>query len=101
MLMPRLFFEVPARVKRVLLLMVVLPCVPGLTFLLAGWARDPDPPAQDAPFAVWAKSHRAERQAFALHRAGVVALVAGVLCGAVIAWKIARQREADEEEEKE
>ena len=73
------------------LLLVALPCVPGLIFLLAGFvcdplwrtqgaAGEPNPPARV----------RAVLQAHALYLAGAVTLFGGTLGMGAVLWKIAR-----------
>lgn len=76
----------PARVRIFMLLLAVLPCAPGLTFLAAGWVRQPRWHAHD---------DRAAEQARALRRAGAAVLGAGVLCGALVGWRLVRRHDAD------
>lgn len=80
-----------------MLLLVVLPCVPGLIFLLAGLVRDPRWSAlgQMPP---QAGNERAAQQTLGLYKAGAAVLAAGVLCGNVVVWQIVRRREDDGEE---
>ena len=99
-IMPRLFFTAPPKVKLTMLLLAVLPCVPGVTFILVGCCH-PLWPAQDMTPAMWTSYHRAEAQANGLYKAGAAALGMGLLCGAVVGWQILRQREADEDEDRE
>ena len=93
MLMSRLFFAAPGKVKLVLVALALLPCAPGATFLLAGWARDPGASAA-------AGYERAREQSHELYRAGSTALGAGLLCGLVVVWTVVRRRDADEDEDK-
>ena len=90
--MRRLFFEVPRRLRWGMVLLALLPCVPGLTFLVAGWVRDPR--AAGA-----AGVSRAAQQAQGLYRAGEVTLGAGALFGLVVGWQVFRRREDAEEDD--
>ena len=94
--MPRVFWTVPVRARLVLSLLAVLPCLPGLTFLLAGWLRDPFRSGRPRSVPLTAEYQRAAGQAKALYRAGGVTLGTGALCGVVVGWKITRRREMAE-----
>ena len=96
--MSRLFFAAPGRVKLVLLALALLPCVPGVTFLLAGLARDPQRHPSSTGARVSVESLRAAEQAEGLYHAGEAALAMGLLCGMAVVWTVVRRR--DEEEEK-
>ncbi len=94
--MPRLFFEVPPRLRWAMAALALLPCVPGLTFLLAGWARDPGrPTALDA--ASTGEYRRAVQQTRGLYKAGSAAIAAGMLLGTVVVWNVIRHREEEEQ----
>lgn len=95
--MPRLFFEVPARMRWVILALALLPCAPGLTFLLAGWLRDPGRGVSDT--APTEEYHRAVQQTHGLYEAGSVALIAGMLLATVVVWNVIRHRDEDDEKE--
>ena len=82
-----------------MLLLMVLPCVPGVTFLLAGWVRDPLRSGRHPTAQTRDESWRARQQAGGLYRAGTVALGAGALCAVVVGWKIVRRRDPEDEEE--
>ncbi len=96
--MSRLLFEVPGQVRLVLLLLVAVPCVPGLTFLLAGVACDP---RWHEPGLATPDTLRAARQAHGLYQAGIAVLGAGFLCGLAVVWQIVRRREEDDGEDPE
>ena len=94
--MPRLFFEVPPRLRWVMAALALLPCAPGMTFFLAGWLRDPGRVALDT--VPTAEYRRAAQQTRGLYKAGSVALVAGMLLGTVVVWNVIQHREDDDEE---
>ena len=93
--MPRLFFEVPTRLRWWMGVLALLPCAPGLTFLLAGWMLDPRVPAQGSP-----EVQRAAQKARGLYRAGEATLGMGAVFGLVVGWQVFRRREEAEDEEK-
>ena len=97
--MPRLFFAVPRRLKTVILVLAVLPCMPGFTILLAGWLRDPARHSEGRNSTAPAELQRAVEQTRGLYRAGSVALGMGGLCGLATLWTVMRQREAEDEED--
>ncbi len=75
------------------LFLVLVPCAPGLIFLLVGFAVDPLWPAQDPTPAMEAAYARSAWQAHQFYLVGGVALIAGTLGMAAVGWKIARTRE--------
>ena len=96
--MPRLILGRFRPVDLARLLLVVLPCVPGLIFLVVGLARDPFWPGQGPPLARRSPEQaRAAWQARELYLAGAVTLFGGTLGMAAVVWKIARTRPADED----
>ena len=95
--MPRLFFEVPPRLRWVMAALALLPCAPGLTFLLAGWTLDPRHTALNA--GLGEEHRRAVEQTRGLYQAGSVALIAGMLLGTVVVWNVVRHREEEEDEQ--
>ena len=98
--MSRLFFAAPTKIRLVMLLMAVLPCVPGIIFLLAGLARDPHRSARPpTPMAQAGDPARGAAGARALQGGGR-RVVAGVLCGNVVVWQIIRRRDEEEDEDK-
>ena len=96
--MSRLYFAAPGRVKLVLLALALLPCAPGLTFLLAGWARDPVHHRHAPSEATAAEIERASEQTHALYLTGGAALGVGGLCGLAVVWTVVRRRDAEEDE---
>ncbi len=95
--MPRLFFEVPTQLRWVMAALALLPCAPGLTFLLAGWVRDP---GRAAPDEVPTEEYqRAVQQTRGLYKVGSVALIAGMLIGTVVVWNVIRHRDDDDDQE--
>ena len=86
-------------VHLVFLLFVLMPCLPGIIFLLVGLVTDPHwrardrSPAGDARYAdVWERTR-------GLYLAGGSVLIFGTLGTAVVVWKISRiGRYADEQE---
>ncbi len=89
-------FFAPVNLAR--LLLVVLPCAPGLIFLAVGFVIDPHWSTQHfstpATQAEWA---RTAAQAHGLYLAGAVTLFAGTLGMAAVLWKIARTHPEEEE----
>ena len=77
------------------LLLVVLPCVPGLIFLAVGLVRDPLWPGQRPTSALSPDRARASVQAHELYLAGAITLFGGTLGTAAVIWKIARTRPED------
>ena len=93
-------FFAPVTLAR--LLLVVLPCVPGLIFLAVGLLRDPRSLSPDQSPSMQAERTRAVSQAHGLYLAGAVTLLGGTLGMAVVIWKIARTKpeELDSSSEK-
>lgn len=81
--------KVSAGVRLGLCLLILVPCLPGFTFLLAGFLTDPH--RQAAPSAVVAADDaRRWARTRGLYLAGAVVLMVGTLGGAAVVWKIAR-----------
>lgn len=87
------------QVQIVLLLFVLMPCLPGMVFLLVGLVTDPHLRARDPSPAGVAQYADAWGRTRGLYLAGGGVLIVGTLGTAVVVWKIARiGRYADEEE---
>ena len=88
-------------VRKLRWLFALTPCVPGLTLLLAGFAEIAVPPTLDPTPETIVRDRLYELRAQQLFNAGSVVLVAGMLMGLFILWRIAHPRPEPVEESNE
>ncbi len=89
--------NVPPKIKFGLLLLVMLPCLPGMIFLLVGFMTDPHLHPRDLSSAGQTEYARTWARTRGLYLAGAVVLMAGTLGMAAVVWKIARPGSWQEE----
>ena len=82
-----------------LLLFVVLPCLPGLIFLLSGLLCDPRLGLSGRTSREPSRYTHARDQASQLYLAGGTVLLVGTMCSGFVVWKIARPSPLIEEED--
>ncbi len=92
--------KVSRQVRLGLVLLVVLPCLPGVTFLLTGFSTDPHRYPRDESPAAQAEYARTWARTRSLYLAGGVTLIVGTLGMGAVLWKIAHPGPSYEEEER-
>ena len=84
------------RLKLGLLFFVLMPCLPGLVFLLAGFTTDPHRQPRDSSPAGVLRFAEAWNRTRLLYVTGALVTMVGTLGSAVVIWKIVRVGQADE-----